>query len=104
MEKIWNIDDNEFFVRENAKEFLAMTWAKDPEKYLCGDDIMYCFNEYLGEHKDSCLDDWLLKLPKATEKQLKEMQNTFKQFVSDFVDETAEETVDDWLVEELVEE
>lgn len=100
MEKIWNIDGNKFFVRENAKEFLAMTWAKDPEKYLCNEDIMYYFNEYLGEHKDCYLDDWLLKLPKATEKQLKEMQNTFKQFVSDFIDEAAEGTVDDWLVEE----
>lgn len=100
MEKIWNIDGNKFFVRENAKEFLVMTWAKDPEKYLCNEDIMHYFNEYLGEHKDCCLDDWLLKLQKATEKQLKEMQNTFKQFVSDFVDEAAEGTVDDWLVEE----
>ena len=34
MKKIWEIDGNQFFVRENAKEFLAMTWAKDPEKYL----------------------------------------------------------------------
>ena len=25
MKKIWSIDGNEFFVRENAKEFLAMT-------------------------------------------------------------------------------
>lgn len=100
MEKCWKIYGNKFFGRETAKEFLAMTWARDPEKYLCGDDIMYDFNEYLGEHTDDCLDEWLLKLPKATEKQLKEMQNTFKQFVSDFVDETAEETVDDWLVEE----
>lgn len=100
MEKIWSIDGNEFFVRENAKEFLAMTWAKDPEKYLCNEDIMYYFNEYLGEHKDCCLDDWLLKLSKATEKQLKEMQNTCKQFISDFIDEAAEGTVDDWLVEE----
>lgn len=97
MKKIWNIDGNEFFVRENAKEFLAMTWAKDPEKYLCNEDIMYYFNEYL---EDSCLDYWLLKLPKATEKQLKEMQNTFKQFISDFIDKAAEGTVDDWLVEE----
>lgn len=32
MEKIWNIDGNEFFVRENAKEFLAMTWAKKPRE------------------------------------------------------------------------
>ena len=100
MEKIWSIDGNEFFVRENAKEFLAMTWAKDPEKYLCDEDIMYYFNDYLGEHKDCCLDDWLLKLSKATEKQLKEMQNTCKQFISDFIDEAAEGTVDDWLVEE----
>lgn len=100
MEKYWLIDGNIFFVRDNAKEFLAMTWAKDPEKYLCGDDIMYDFNEYLGEHTDDCLDEWLLKLPKATEKQLKEMQSTFKQFVSDFIDEAAEGTVDDWLVEE----
>lgn len=99
MKKIWNIDGNEFFVRENAKEFLAMTWAKNPEKYLCNEDIMYYFNEYLGEHKDCCLDDWLLKLSKATEKQLKEMQNTVKQFVSDFIDEAVEGTVDDWLVE-----
>ena len=104
MEKIWGIGNKEFTNREEAREFLAMTWAKDPEKYLCGDDIMYEFNEYLGEHTDDCLDEWLLKLPKATEKQLKEMQNTFKQFVSDFVNENAEETVDDWLVEEIEEE
>lgn len=97
MKKIWEIDGNQFFDRETAKEFLAMTWAKDPEKYLCNEDIMYYFNEYL---EDSCLDDWLLKLPKATEKQLKEMQNTFKQFISDFIDKAAEGTVDDWLVEE----
>lgn len=100
MENCWMIYGNQFFDREEAKEFLAMTWANDPEKYLCNDDIMYYFNEYLGEHKDSCLDYWLLKLSKATEKQLKEMQNTSKQFVSDFIDEAAEGTVDDWIVEE----
>lgn len=100
MEKIWSIDGKDFTNREEAKKFLATAWKENPEKYLCGDDIMYYFNEYLGEHKDCCLDEWLLKLLKATEKQLKEMQNTFKQFVSDFVNETAEETVDDWLVEE----
>lgn len=100
MKKIWEIDGNQFFDRETAKEFLAMTWAKNPEEYLCDEDIMYYFNDYLDEHKDSCLDCWLLKLPKATEKQLKEMQNTFKQFFSDFIDEAVEGTVDDWLVEE----
>lgn len=98
--KKWVIGDNTFFVRENAKEFLAMEWAKDPEDNLDGDDITYYFNTYLGEHKNCCLDDWLLKLPKATEKQLKEMQNTFKQFVSDFTSNNAEEVVDNWFVEE----
>lgn len=100
MKKYWEIGDNKFFIRENAKEFLAMTWAKDPEEYLDGDDIMHYFNEYLGEHTDDCLDEWLLKLPKATPDELKKMQNTFKQFIDDFIEECVEESVDDWLVEE----
>ena len=104
MKKYWEISDNKFFIRENAKEFLAMTWARDPEKYLCNDDIMYYFNEYLGKHTNDYLDEWLLKLPKATEKQLKEMQNTFKQFISEFIDKYAEENVDDWLTVEIEEE
>ena len=89
MGKYWKIYGNQFFSREAAKEFLAMTWAQDPEEYLCDEDIMYYFNEYLGEHKDSCFDYWLLKLSKATEKQLKEMQNTFKQFFSTIIYEAA---------------
>ena len=46
MGKYWKIYGNQFFSREAAKEFLAMTWAKDPEKSLCNEDIMYYFNEY----------------------------------------------------------
>lgn len=100
MKKYWLIDGNTFFVRDNAKEFLAVEWNRDPEKYLRNEDIASYFNNYLCENKYYCLDSWLLKTSRATETQLKEMQNTVKQFFADFLDEVIENVVDDWLVEE----
>lgn len=83
MKKYWLIDGNTFFVRDNAKEFLAVEWNRDPEKYLRDENIVSYFNDYLCENKYYCLDSWLLKTSRATETQLKEMQNTVKQFFAD---------------------
>lgn len=100
MKKYWLIDGNAFFVRDNAKEFLAIEWSRDPEKYLRNENIASCFNNYLCENKNYCLDSWLLKMSRATEIQLEEIQNIFKQFLVEFLDNVIEDVVDDWLVEE----
>ena len=104
MEKIWNIDDKDFTNREEAREFLAIKWNKNPTRYINNEDFISYFNDYLDEHKRCSLNDWLLELANATETQLKEKQNFFKQSLAEFFDNIIDNVVDDWLVEEIEEE
>lgn len=100
MEKCWEIDGNQFFDREEAKEYLAIKWNRKPARYLNDEDIVSYFNDYLDEHKKYLLKDWLLELANATETQLKEKQDFFKQFLAEFFDAIIDDVVNDWLVEE----